>query len=107
LSFRTSSTAFPLSTVEFFQSALLKVEDTTYLGMSFILRPNSPVASSKPWPGCREPFVGDPAEELDVGLHQLLVLELVPFITTADPVGPAGVFVVPIDAKEVIHEFCA
>ena len=42
-SFETSFTTSPASTVELFQSGSSKVEDTTYLGMSFNLSASSPL----------------------------------------------------------------
>ena len=52
LSFATSSTTSPLSTVELFHSGSSRVEETTYLGMLLNLSANSPSldgqASAKP-----------------------------------------------------------
>jgi len=42
-SFETSCMTSPASTVELFQSASFRVEDTTYLGMSFNLSASSPL----------------------------------------------------------------
>jgi hypothetical protein len=42
-SVETSVTASPLSTVVLFQAGSWRVEDTTYLGLVFILSANSPV----------------------------------------------------------------
>src|SRR5207249_1442009 len=45
------------------------------------------------WPGCREALVGHPAEQLHLGLHHLVELELVAVVAAVVLEGPATVLV--------------
>ena len=71
----TSRRGHRASTVVLFHSGLSRVVETTNFGIAFILSPNSPVPSIFGHAG--EALVGHAPQQLRVGVHQLLELELV------------------------------
>jgi hypothetical protein len=77
-------------TVEFSQmaSASVRLVDGTYLGMLFIFSPKGSVRIDGH--ARSETLVGDPAEQLHLGRHQLFVLELVAVLAAAELEHPAA-----------------